>query len=258
MVRAASGAGSSEVEHPTFNRVVVGSIPTRPTKPYRISDGRAWQRSRLWPVDPNDIGGASGYRRRKMQTTTMIIIGLVILATLVAVFFLIRSRNSAQLQSKFGPEYNRVMDEIGGKGEAEAQLHERQKRVEKFDLKSLSAQQREDFATRWRELQGRFVDDPSRALSEADKLLGEVMAACGYPMEDFEQRSSDLSVHHPVVVQSYREAHAIASRQSSGDVGTEERRRAMLCYRQLFDELVGHAADTGPTPDSKEKAEAHE
>ena len=26
------GAGSSAVEHPTFNRVVVGSIPTRPTK----------------------------------------------------------------------------------------------------------------------------------------------------------------------------------------------------------------------------------
>ncbi|HEY2178166.1 MAG TPA: hypothetical protein VGH15_06240 [Caulobacteraceae bacterium] len=193
-----------------------------------------------------------------MNTTTIIIIAVVILAALVAAFFLIRRRNSERLRSRFGPEYDRIVDEIGAKDKAEAQLHDRQKRVEKYELKTLSAEEREGFTTRWRQLQARFVDDPSAALTEADALLGEAMAARGYPMEDFEQRADDISVHHPVVVQSYREGHEIAVREGAGDVGTEDRRRAMLCYRRLFDELVGEAPRTDPQPEATEKAEAHE
>ena len=41
---------------------------------------------------------------------------------------------------------------------------------------------------------------PNRAISEADKLVGEVMAARGYPVGDFDQRVEDISVDHPDVV----------------------------------------------------------
>lgn len=193
-----------------------------------------------------------------MQTTTILIIGLVVVALLVIGYFIFRRQSSARLKSNFGPEYDRVVDEIGAKSKAEAQLHEREKRVKAFELKPLAPTDRERFTERWRGLQAQFVDDPSKALTDADALLGEVMTARGYPVADFDQQSADLSVDHPTVVQNYREAHAIAVRESAGDVGTEDRRGAMLNYRKLFDELVADPATDQPRGDIEEKADPHE
>ena len=39
---------------------------------------------------------------------------------------------------------------------------------------------------------------------EADRLISDAMHARGYPVENFDQRADDLSVHHPEVVQHYR------------------------------------------------------
>jgi hypothetical protein len=74
-------------------------------------------------------------------------------------------------------------------------------------------------------------------VTRADVLLGDLMSARGYPVSDFEQRSADLSVDHPVVVQNYRSAHEIADRHARGEAGTEDLRQAMIHYRALFDEL---------------------
>ena len=60
-------------------------------------------------------------------------------------------------------------------------------------------------------------------------------------MNSAEQRSGDLSVDHPQVVQNYRNAHAIAARHERGEAGTEELRQAMIHYRTLFDELVAES-----------------
>jgi hypothetical protein len=68
------------------------------------------------------------------------------------------------------------------------------------------------------------------------------MSTRGYPVADFEQRSADLSVDHPVVVQNYRSAHDIAERHARGEAGTEDLRNAMIHYRSLFEELV-HESD---------------
>jgi hypothetical protein len=74
---------------------------------------------------------------------------------------------------------------------------------------------------------------------EADQLLGDVMSTRGYPVSDFEQRAADISVDHPLVLENYRTAHAIAVRQTQGQANTEDLRQAMIHYRTLFDELVG-------------------
>ena len=192
-----------------------------------------------------------------MQTNTLILIGVVIVVALVVVLFLMRRRASSQLRSRFGPEYDRVVEEIGGKEKAEAQLSERQRRVDKFTIKPLGGPERDSFTARWHTLQGQFVDNPSMALTSADTLLGEVMAARGYPVEDFEQRSADLSVDHPVVVQNYRAAHDIAAREGTGEVDTEDRRRAMLSYRTLFDELVDPPTTPETGPGKAEKVDDH-
>jgi hypothetical protein len=45
----------------------------------------------------------------------------------------------------------------------------------------LSRQARDRYLSSWGELQGRFVDEPSKALAEADRLVSDVMRERGYP-----------------------------------------------------------------------------
>jgi hypothetical protein len=82
------------------------------------------------------------------------------------------------------------------------------------------------------------VDAPSEAVMQAEQLLAQVMRARGYAEKSFEEQASDVSVNHPHLVQSYRDAHAIAVRQRSGEAGTEDLRRAVVYYRALFEDLL--------------------
>jgi len=94
------------------------------------------------------------------------------------------------------------------------------------------------FGQQWHDLQEAFVDSPGRAVSKADNLVAEVMRERGYPVARFEQRASDLSVNHAVFVQNYRAARDIADRHRRGAATTEELRRAMVYYREIFEDLL--------------------
>jgi FtsZ-interacting cell division protein ZipA len=182
-----------------------------------------------------------------MSTTAWIIVAIVIIAALVIAGVLwSRSRRSEHLKDRFGREYDRTVEAAGNRGKAEAELAEREKRVEKLDIRPLNSDERREFARRWDEVQSRFVDDPPRAVAFADALLGDVMKARGYPVSDFDQRAGDISVDHPVVVDHYRKAHDIAVRHERGEASTEDLRQAMIHYRALFDNLVGVEASAAP------------
>lgn len=188
-----------------------------------------------------------------MTQNAWIIVGIVVLAVLVvgAILWSRRAR-SEHLKDHFGPEYDRAVEAKGDRAKAEADLAEREKRVKKLDIRPLEPAERREFAQRWDDVQARFVDDPARAVSFADALIGDVMKTRGYPVTDFEQRAGDISVDHPVVVEHYHEAHEIALRHEGGDASTEDLRQAMIHYRALFDNLVGAGA-----PATRESEPAH-
>jgi hypothetical protein len=176
-----------------------------------------------------------------MDQHQMVTVGVVVVAVAavaVIAFFLVRKRRSQQLRERFGPEYDRVVKKEGAVSRGENVLAIREKRREQFELRPLSSSAQADFTERWRRVQSEFVDDPKGAVSRADLLVGEVMAARGYPVADFDQRASDISVDHPVVVQNYRAAHDIALRHGRGQASTEDLRQAMVHYRTLFEELL--------------------
>ena len=178
-----------------------------------------------------------------MNTTTLIIIFSVILIGVVgiaAVLFL-RKRKTERLRTRFGHEYARAIQEGGSRRQGEAGLQEREKRVEGFKIRPLAPSDRELYVASWRQVQAQFVDDPKSSVTQADKLLGDVMSTRGYSVSDFEQRSADISVDHPLVVENYRAAHEVAARHANGQASTEDLRQAMIHYRTLFDELVGEA-----------------
>ena len=169
--------------------------------------------------------------------TIVLILAVVILAS-AAVWYFGRQR-TRELRARFGPEYDRTLHEYGSQSRAEEDLRKRQKRRESIHIRSLSHEERERYAERWRKVQAQFVDDPGKSINEADGLVSELMATRGYPMTGFENRVDDLSVDHPVVVQNYRAAHAIAVKNETGQATTEDLRKALVFERELFDELLG-------------------
>ena len=169
-----------------------------------------------------------------------VVIALIVgIAIGVVLIYLVQQSRTRKLKGRFGPEYDRVVTETGNRSAAEAKLIHRQRRVDKLHIRPLEANERLHFQEGWRDIQTHFVDDPSEALTEADRLIAEVMAAEGYPMREFDERAADISVDHPVVIENYREGHSIATRNVQGRATTEDLRKAMIHYRTLFEELLG-------------------
>jgi hypothetical protein len=170
----------------------------------------------------------------------LIAAAVVVIATLA--FIAARAANSRKrterLKKQFGPEYDRAVGEADEQRGAENELVARQQKRDKLDIIPLSHEARAEYADRWRTVQTTFVDNPSSAVGDADRLVTEVMRERGYPIDDFDQRAADISVDHPVVVESYRSAHGIYVSQGQGDVSTEDQREAFVHYRALFEKLL--------------------
>src|SRR5690348_2169648 len=148
-----------------------------------------------------------------MSTLTVIVIAIAVLAVAFAIIMYMQKERTRRLRGQFGPEYDRlVMNE--GNQKAEQELLSRQKRLEKLHVRELNQAEIDRFADAWRGIQTRFVDAPRDAVAQADRLIGELMSARGYPMSDFDQRAADISVDHPAVVENYRTAHMIAGRDA--------------------------------------------
>ena len=169
-------------------------------------------------------------------TIVAVVVGVLVLAALAWV--VTQRKRSEELRTRYGPEYERTVHEVGDVRRAESELVKRQERVEHLDIRPLHADQRIGYLQQWRRVQARFVDDPKGACTEADQLVEDVMRMRGYPVSDFDQRAADLSVHHPHVVENYRAARDIALRHRRGEATTEDLRQAMVHYRALFDELL--------------------
>ncbi len=171
----------------------------------------------------------------------------LLIVAIAAIIFAIAAglrMRTKKLRSRFGPEYDRAVHEQGSAFKAERELENREKRVEKFQIRPLSDDERARFAQEWREVQAKFVDDPRASVAEADRLVHRTMKARGYPIAgEFESRVADLSVDHPFVVEHYRAAHEIAVQDNRHAASTEELRLAMKHYRALFEDLLGRLVE---------------
>jgi len=175
-----------------------------------------------------------------VNSQTIIIVGIVLLAVVAVVvaWTYTQRQRRLRLRQRFGPEYDRAVHVVGAPAKAEAMLEERARRVDRLKIRPLAREQADSFSREWRQVQAQFVDDPNGAVAAADRLVAQVMAARGYPLDDFETRAADLSVDHPRVVENYRIARAVAIRRDRGEAGTEELRQAVVNYRTLFEDLL--------------------
>ena len=173
-----------------------------------------------------------------MDTTQILVIVAVIGVALVvalAAWTYHRKKESQRLRNRFGPEYKRAVHDLGSAAKAEAELAKREERVRKFHIQRLTPADAAHYGQAWKVLQARFVDNPREVVLQAGHLVRELMLKRGYPMTDFDRCAADLSVDHPTVVENYRAAQAIATRDERD---TEQLRKAVVHYRALFDELL--------------------
>ena len=190
---------------------------------------------------------------------TIIVIAVVLIAAAAGWV----SYSKRRLRASFGPELETVAQDQGSARKVDRELRRRKKEHDALELRVIGPQDQAYYATTWEHLQGEFLDDPSLALTSAEKLVATVLTARGYPGDDAEEQLALLSVEHAESLAGYRAAQ-VTSRRALEDptsVPTEELRQAMLSYLALFNELLtdpsGQTATssdgtvTSPTTDSQ-------
>jgi hypothetical protein len=180
-------------------------------------------------------------------TVLIIVVVVIVVAAAAGVIYDMRRR---RLRQRFGPEYDRLVEEKGSRTKAEAELVGREKRVKGLDIRPLKPEAQARYTQDWAVIQERFVDAPQEAVADGQRLVMTVMNERGYPTEGSDQVLADLSVEHASVLDHYRAAYDISQTAADGRASTEDLRQAMIHYRSLFRDLLGVDAETGTGTES--------
>src|SRR5215210_684086 len=186
------------------------------------------------------------------NTTMIVIIALVALAIIALLVWGAARRKRQQqtrreeMRERFGPEYDRAVQEHGSESKAASKLEHVAKTRDKLEIRPLSPDQRQRYDMDWNTVQAAFVDAPEAAVRDADRLVGSVMRDRGYPVDDFDSKADMVAADHPNIAENYRAAHSIRMRTGEGTgYNTEDLRQAFVHYRALFAELLGDDDDPG-------------
>jgi hypothetical protein len=171
-----------------------------------------------------------------MQVVLIVLAIIVVAAAAAGAWYVARSR---ALRRQFGPEYDRVLTQESGRFAAERELRDRQRRHSALNLRELSEEDHAAFAAEWEAVQARFVDEPQEAAQQAEELVTRLIAARGYPTDDYDEQLAQLSVEHATALAEYRDAHEISERDATSAASTEQLRQAMVRYRSMIGELLG-------------------
>ena len=180
--------------------------------------------------------------------STGAIIGIVIAVIVVVAVVVVASTEMrrARLRRQFGPEYDRMVEKLGSRRKADAELAERERRVRALSIRELSPEQQASYSGDWAAIQERFVDSPAEAVGAAHTLIWNVMRDRGYPVDDRTASLDALSVYHGSSMEGYRTTLSLRADSAS----TEQLREAMIRNRALFEDLTGlHEAQGEPARD---------
>jgi hypothetical protein len=162
----------------------------------------------------------------------------VVVAVLVVAAVAIEQQRSAMLKRRFGPEYERAIDEHGDRRAAEGALRQRLKRRKSVELLDLTQATAERYSGQWRALQAGFVDDPQGSVTSARMLVDQLIVERGYrDGEVGDVGSGDrlelVAIDHPELVAHYRDGQRLGR-----DASLDDMRATFIHYRDLFEALL--------------------
>jgi len=166
-------------------------------------------------------------------------IGIAVALVLVGVglLFVVRDRRLRSLKARFGEEYGRAVDEYGSEAAAVQEFRARERRVRRLRLRSLNMSQRQHVNGEWVKVRMLFIENPLRAVRNANHIVKTILHERGYRDEDFEHRLEDLSVDHASILGHYRAARALTEQEFDPRTATEDLRQAMVHYDAIIEEL---------------------
>src|SRR5579872_3899712 len=132
----------------------------------------------------------------------LLIVVAAVVVVAVCAYALYRQRQqkqSEELRDAYGPEYDRAREQYGRR--TDKVLADRQERLEQYDIRPLSDEDRSRFQGEFDEIQRQFVDDPAGAVGRADTLIGDTMVRMGYPASDFNRTQEVASLRYPETVE---------------------------------------------------------
>jgi len=174
-----------------------------------------------------------------MSTGAIVGIVIAVVAVVALAAFLVRLElRRRRLRNRFGEEYDRIREDRAGRRAAEQELTERERRHAELGIQPISPMSRDRYTKNWALIQATFVDQPTKAVDEADRLVVTIMEDRGYPHAGFDDRLSMLSVEHGSVLHHYRNGHDIRARHAVSQLSTEDLRTAMVHYRTLVEDLL--------------------
>src|SRR5258707_1988423 len=151
-----------------------------------------------------------------MSTTTIVVIIVAVIVVAVLLVGLMAVQRRRRLQRRFGPEYDRLLDQRDSRLRAEAELTQRERRVRRLDIRPLTDEARARYAAQWAGLQQEFVYRPADAVSASQVLVAAGMKERGYPTGDRDQGLADLSGAHSSALQAYPAAEPINEKAAGG------------------------------------------
>ena len=163
-----------------------------------------------------------------------------------------------RLQSRYGREYDRLYTANNEDHAAVVrEIDRRENRRRELPIAEIDGQERDRLVFDWSAAQAAFVDDPGGATRRTEQLVGEALAARGYPAGDGEEQLALASVDHPHTLSDFRDGHALLQQSQTGAPGvdaTEQLRQAMLRFRVFFDDVVGMSAKSAGNSKSAKDA----
>lgn len=170
-----------------------------------------------------------------MSTGIIVLIVVIVVLLAVALTAARLTRRKAVERNDYGPEYDRLAEEVGPR-KANAEFAKRRQRVESLHIRPLAEERRAAYASQWEAAQEHFVDQPAQSVNAAGSLVTAVAVDRGYETADPDQFLADLSVHHGRHLDGYR--HARQTAKLAGRASTENQRQALLSYRGIFFDLL--------------------
>ena len=111
-------------------------------------------------------------RARQMDNTLLVVLlAIAVIAILAGVWFYYQRNSSKRLKQRFGPEYDRTVERLNNRDDAEKELRAREARVTRYKIVALSKEDSRRYHDRWIAVQAQFVDEPKVAVSEANFLI---------------------------------------------------------------------------------------
>lgn len=114
-------------------------------------------------------------------------------------------------------------------------------RLAAFTIRPLTEDARVRFMADWRRTRVRFLEDPERAIHEADRLVNELMYTRGVPAWTLDHdQATLLAKSSPELEQHYRKARKIAAIAEKGQHSDHELQQAFSSYKVICQRMLAN------------------